>query len=147
MFGYNVSDVNKGKKKLNGEDRPAMHSCKHLFSSLLTGAWKNMLSMECIQFTSSGACVGHACEKVHMMKGIPLYSAAASSEHGSMEEGRSGSEGREDVTGSGGRGMAIGRLGFSIVEVGRGVRESTVDVSPGMRTTSFWMFCGFCVKR
>jgi hypothetical protein len=104
--------------------------------------------MECIQFTSLGACVGHACEKVHTMKGIPSYSATASSECGLVEEGRSGSKGREDVTGSGGREMVIGRLGFSVAEVGRGVRESTMDVSPEIRrTTSFWMFCGFCVKR
>ena len=46
--------------------------------------------------------------------------------------------------GSGGSGMAMGRLEFSVAEVGRGGRESTVDVSPGTsRTTSFWMLCEF----
>jgi hypothetical protein len=40
--------------------------------------------------------------------------------------------------------MAMGRLGFSVAEVGRGGRERTVDVSPGTRrTTSFWMLWGF----
>ena len=33
--------------------------------------------------------------------------------------------------GSGGSGMAMGRLGFSVAEVGRGGRERTVDVSLG----------------
>ncbi len=38
----------------------------------------------------------------------------------------------------------MGRFGFSVADVGRGGRESTVDVSPGTRrTTSFWMVCGF----
>jgi hypothetical protein len=46
--------------------------------------------------------------------------------------------------GLGGRGMVMGRFGFSVADVGRGGRESTVDVSPGTRrTTSFWMLCGF----
>jgi hypothetical protein len=46
--------------------------------------------------------------------------------------------------GSGRWGMAMGRLEFSMAEVGRGGRESTVDVSPGTRrTTSFWTLCGF----
>jgi hypothetical protein len=36
--------------------------------------------------------------------------------------------------------MAMGILAFSVVEVGRGGRERTVDVSPGTRrTTSFCM--------
>ena len=141
-----MNGVKKEKKRLNGEDGPAMRSCKRLFfSSPLTGAWKNVLSTECIRFASPGARVGHACEKVRAMKGIPPYNAAASSERGSTEEGRSGNRDGEDVTVSGGRGMAMGRLGFSVAEVGRGGRESTVDVSPGTRrTTSFWMFCGFC---
>jgi len=40
--------------------------------------------------------------------------------------------------------MVMGRFGFSVADVGRGGRESTVDVSPGTRrTTSFWMVCGF----
>ena len=47
-------------------------------------------------------------------------------------------------SGPGGRGMVMGRFGFSVADVGRGGRESTVDVSPGTRrTTSFWMLCGF----
>lgn len=41
---------------------------------------------------------------------------------------------------SGGAGMAMGMLAFSVVEVGRGGRERTVEVSPGTRrTTSFCM--------
>ena len=39
----------------------------------------------------------------------------------------------------------MGRLGFSVAEVGRGGRERMVDVKPGMRrTTSFCMLCVFC---
>jgi hypothetical protein len=61
-----------------------------------------------------------------------------------MDEGRSGGEDGVGGGGSGGRGMVMGRLGFSVAEVGRGGRESTVDVSPGTRrTTSFWMLSGF----
>lgn len=46
--------------------------------------------------------------------------------------------------GLGGRGMVMGRLGFSVADVGSGGRDNTVDVSPGTRrTTSFWMLCGF----
>ena len=60
-----------------------------------------------------------------------------------MEEGRSGGDDGVGGGGPGGRGMAIGTLGFSVAEVGRGGRESTVEVSPGTRrTTSFWMLCG-----
>jgi hypothetical protein len=40
--------------------------------------------------------------------------------------------------------MAKGRFGFWVAEVGRGGRESAVDVSPETRkTTKFWMLCGF----
>jgi len=57
-----------------------------------------------------------------------------------VEEGSSIGEGGVDGGGSGGAGMAMGTLAFSVVEVGRGGRERTVDVSPGTRrTTSFWM--------
>ena len=51
--------------------RPAMRSCKDLFSSPLTGAWKNVVSTECIQFASLGARVSHEWEKVCEMKGTP----------------------------------------------------------------------------
>jgi hypothetical protein len=61
-----------------------------------------------------------------------------------MEAGRSGGEDEVGSGGSGGRGMEMGTLRFSMAEVGRGGRESTVDVIPGTRrTTSFWMLCGF----
>lgn len=78
------------------------------------------------------------------MKGIPPQSAAASSERGSIEEGSSGGADGVNSGGSGGRGMGMGTLGFSVAEVGSGGRERTVDVSPGTRrTTSFWMLFGF----
>jgi hypothetical protein len=45
-----------------------------------------------------------------------------------------------DGGGSSGAGTEIGTLAFSVVEVGRGGRERTVDVRPGTRrTTSFCM--------
>jgi hypothetical protein len=77
------------------------------------------------------------------IKGMSPQSAAASSERGAMVDGESGRD--ESVDGGpGGRGIAMGRLGFSVAEVGRGGRERTVDVSPGTRrTTSFWMLRGF----
>jgi hypothetical protein len=97
-----------------------------------------------MRFVSPGARVGHAWEKVRAMKGIPPKSAAASSERGSTEGGRSGGEDGVGGGGSAGSGMAMGRLEFSVAEVGRGGRESTVEVSPGTsRTTSFWMLCEF----
>ncbi len=59
-------------------------------------------------------------------------------------EGRSREKDGAVDGGLGGRGMAMGRLGFLVAEVGSGGRESTVDVSPGTRrTTSFWMECVF----
>ena len=61
-----------------------------------------------------------------------------------MGEGRSDGPDRVGA-GSDGSGMGIGRLGFEVAEVGRGGRDRTVDVKPGMRrTTSFCMLCVFC---
>jgi hypothetical protein len=98
-----------------------------------------------MRVASPGARVGQAWENVRAMKGTPPYNAAASSDGGSTEEGRSG---RSDTVGGGGsdgRGMGMGRLGFFVAEVGRGGSERTVDVKPGTRrTTSFWMLCVFC---
>ena len=61
-----------------------------------------------------------------------------------MEEGSSTGGDSFDGRGFGGAGTSMGTLEFSVEEVGRGGRESTVDVRPGTRrTTSFWMDCGF----
>jgi len=55
-----------------------------------------------------------------------------------VEEDGSIGENGVDGGGSGEAGIAMGTLAFSVVEVGRGGRERTVDVSPGTRrTTSF----------
>ena len=55
-----------------------------------------------------------------------------------MDAGRSGGEDGVGGGGSCGRGMDMGTLRFSMADVGRGGRESTVDVIPGTRrTTSF----------
>ena len=55
-----------------------------------------------------------------------------------MESGSSTGEGGVRGRGSDGTGIGMGMLGFSVEEVGRGGRESTVDVRPGTgRTTSF----------
>ena len=55
-----------------------------------------------------------------------------------MDAGRSGGEDGVGGGGSGGRGMEMGTLRFSMAEVGRGGRENTVDAIPGTRrTTSF----------
>jgi hypothetical protein len=49
-----------------------------------------------------------------------------------------------DGGGSCGSGMGMGRLGFSVAEVGGGGKERTVDVKPGTRsTTSFCMLWVF----
>ena len=116
-----------------------------LFSSPLTGVWKKVLRTECMRVASPGARVGQAWEKVRAMNGTPPYSAAASSEWGSTDEGRSEDSDGVGGGGSDGRGMGIGRLGFFVAEVGGGGRERTVDVKPGTRrTTSFCMLCVFC---
>src|SRR6266702_7243912 len=101
--------------------------------------------MECMRVASPGVPVRHAWENVHVMKGTPPYSVAASSERGSTEEQGSGSLDGVGGGGSGGSGMGMGRLGFSVAEVGRGRRERTVDVKPGTRTTThFRTHCVFC---
>lgn len=91
-----------------------------------------------MRFASPGARVGHAWEKVCVMKGMPPYSDAASSERGSTEEGRSGGEDGVGWGEVGGRGMGMGRFGFSVADVGRGGRERTVCVSPGTRRTTIF---------
>jgi hypothetical protein len=96
-----------------------------------------------MRFTPPGARVGHAWEKVRVMKGMPPYSGAVFSERGSMEEGRP--RGGDEAVGGGlgGKGTAMGMLGFLVAEVGRRGRESTADVSPKpRRTISFCMECG-----
>jgi len=60
-----------------------------------------------------------------------------------MESGSSTGEGAAGGRGSDGAGMGMGTLGFSVEEVGRGGRESTVDVRSGTSPTSFRMVCGF----
>lgn len=61
-----------------------------IFSSPLTGVWKTVLKSECMRVASPGAQVGQLWENVSGTNGTPPYSAAASSESGSTEEGRSG---------------------------------------------------------
>ena len=61
-----------------------------------------------------------------------------------MEEGKLRGEGEVVGGGLGGKGTAMGMLGFSVAEAGIKETERTVDVSPGTRRPiSFWMECGF----
>ena len=91
-----------------------------------------------MRYASPGARVGNAWEKVRVMNGMPLESAAASSNCGSMDAGKSGGEDGLGGGGSGGRGMEMGTLRFSMADVGMGGWESMADAIPGTRrTTSF----------
>lgn len=81
------------------------------------------------------------------MNGTPPHAAASSSRScpssraspsSSIAIGADVGEGVEE--GDGGKGNEIGRLGFEVADVGRGGRERTVWVRPGMRrTTTFWI--------
>src|SRR5258708_23713595 len=94
-----------------------------------------------MRFTSPGARVGHAWEKVRVMKGLPRRAPHLLSSDRWRRKGQEGKIERfvVDLV----RVTATGRLGYSVAEVGSRGRENTIDVSPGTRVkTSFWMQCG-----
>ncbi len=106
------------------------------FSSALTGPWKNALKMECILFASPGARVGHAWLNFAEMNGRVGDS-----------DGWPGLSDFDFGCDCGGRGMAIGRFGFAVADVGRGGRARTSGVIPGMKSvTTLAIARGFCTS-
>lgn len=84
------------------------------------------------------------------MNGTPPHAAASSSR--SCPNSRASPSNSIDVVtgveeGDDGKGSEIGRLGFEVADVGRGGRERTVWVRPGMRrTTTFWIEWGLSTR-